>query len=103
MATQKAIVIQGPGKAALIDNAPVPRLRPDYIKVKTVAVGLNPTDWKHIDWMASPGAIVGCDYSGIVEEVGDKVTLGVKPGDRIAGFNHGSKLHVPAPLFFTQC
>jgi len=32
---------------------------------------------------------IGCDYSGIVEEVGSKVTNGLKKGDRVAGFAHG--------------
>jgi len=46
--TQKAIVIQAPGKAELVSDRPIPKLRDDYILVKTVAVALNPTDWKHI-------------------------------------------------------
>lgn len=32
---------------------------------------------------------MGCDYSGVVEEVGDKVEKQWKKGDRIAGFVHG--------------
>ncbi|KAH7371307.1 hypothetical protein BKA64DRAFT_553387, partial [Cadophora sp. MPI-SDFR-AT-0126] len=53
--------------------------------VKTAAVALNPTDWKHIDFLASPGATVGCDYSGTVEQVGAAVTTGLKIGDRVMG------------------
>ena len=44
---------------------------------------------KHIDFMASPGCTVGCDFSGTVEEVGSKVAKPWKKGDRIAGFTHG--------------
>ena len=44
---------------------------------------------KHIDFIFSPGATVGCDYAGTVEEVGSKVTKEWKKGDRIAGFTHG--------------
>ena len=39
----KAIVIQGPGEAQLVSDCPVPKLRDGYVKVKTVAVALNPT------------------------------------------------------------
>lgn len=50
---------------------------------------MNPTDWKHVDFATSHGARIGCDYAGIVEEVGSKVTKEFKKGDRIAGFVHG--------------
>ncbi|KAJ5628750.1 hypothetical protein N7490_010978 [Penicillium lividum] len=90
MSFQRAIQIQAPKLAKLALDAPDPKLRNDYIKVKTVAVALNPTDWKHIDFLGSNGAIVGCDYSGIVEEVGPAVTNGLKVGDKVAGFVHGS-------------
>ena len=43
----------------------------------------------HIDSLSSPGHTVGCDYSGVVEEVGEKVEKQWKKGDRIAGFCHG--------------
>ncbi len=39
--------------------------------------------------MATEGATVGCDYSGIVEEVGPAVKKPFKKGDRVAGFTHG--------------
>lgn len=90
MAVQRAIQIQAPKEATLVNDAPVPVLRPDYIQVKTVAVALNPTDWKHIDFRASKGAINGCDYAGIVEAIGSEVQNGLKVGDRVAGFIHGS-------------
>lgn len=90
MSFQRAIQIQGPKVATLVTNAPIPALRPDYIKVKNAAVALNPTDWKHIDFRASKGAINGCDYAGTVEAVGENVKNGLQVGDRVAGFIHGS-------------
>lgn len=90
MSVQKAIQIQGPKEAKLVTDAPIPPLRPGYIQVKTAAVALNPTDWKHIDHRASKGAINGCDYAGVVEAVGPDVQNGLKVGDRVAGFSHGS-------------
>ena len=32
---------------------------------------------------------IGCDYAGVVEEVGSKVTKDLKKGDRVCGFCHG--------------
>ena len=69
MSTQRAIKIQGPKDAQLVKDSPLPKLRDDYILIKTVAVALNPTDWKHVYNMATKGALVGCDYSGVVEDV----------------------------------
>lgn len=88
--SRRAIVIQGPGHAE-VTTAPVPKVEKDFIKVKNVAVALNPSDWKHVDWRADPGAVVGFDYAGYVEEVGPDVKKPFKKGDRVAGFTHGCK------------
>ncbi|KAK3369373.1 chaperonin 10-like protein [Lasiosphaeria ovina] len=84
----KAIKIVSKGKAE-IQDVPVPALRDDYVLVKVKAVALNPTDWKHIDFAGPAGATSGCDFAGVVEEIGPKVTKAWKKGDRIAGFVHG--------------
>ncbi|KAM0247180.1 hypothetical protein ACHAP5_004259 [Fusarium lateritium] len=87
--TTKAIVFVEKGKAT-IQEVPKPKLRDDYVLVKVNAVGVNPTDWKHIDFgIADADSRVGCDYAGIVEEVGSKVTKPFKKGDRISGVVHG--------------
>ncbi|KAA8648910.1 hypothetical protein EYZ11_006307 [Aspergillus tanneri] len=86
---QKAIVVTAPGKASLVSDRPLPALRDDYIRVKTISVALNPTDWKGIDQRGAIGGIVGCDYAGIVEEVGPAVSNSFCKGDRICGFAHG--------------
>jgi NADPH:quinone reductase-like Zn-dependent oxidoreductase len=92
MAMQKALVIQGTGEAKVVTDAPIPKAEKDFIKVKTVAVALNPSDWKHIDWRADKGAVVGFDYAGYVEEVGPDVKRPFRKGDRVLGFTHGCKL-----------
>lgn len=86
--TMKALKIQSRGKAAVVDTK-IPSLRPDYILVKVKAVALNPTDWKHIGFV-SQAVTVGCDYAGVVEEVGSAVTLPWKKGDRVCGVVHGA-------------
>jgi NADPH:quinone reductase-like Zn-dependent oxidoreductase len=85
----KAIVYVEKGKAA-IQEVSVPQLRDDYILVKVNAVGVNPTDWKHVAFgITNPGSRVGCDFAGVVEAVGSKVTKPFKKGDRISGAVHG--------------
>ena len=85
-----AVVTVKAGEAKVVE-APVPKLRDDYILVKVKAVALNPTDWKHVAWLTDAGSRIGCDYAGIVEEVGSKVTKDFKKGDRVAGFTHVSQ------------
>lgn len=89
MSTRRAVVHKSDGVAE-VKEVPLPKLRDDYIIVKTKAVALNPTDWKGLQSNSSPGAIVGCDYSGIVEEIGSKVTNSFKVGDKVAGFIRGN-------------
>lgn len=84
-----AVVIVAKGEVE-IKEVSVPKLRDDYILVKTNAVALNPTDWKHVDYAPDAGARVGCDYAGTVLEVGSKVIKDFKKGDRVTGFCHGS-------------
>jgi NADPH:quinone reductase-like Zn-dependent oxidoreductase len=83
-------------------DRPHPKLRDDYILVKTVSVGLNPTDWKHIAFLAPPGVLVGCDYSGIVEAVGKDVRKKFSKGDRVCGCVHGSNSVQPEDGAFAE-
>jgi NADPH:quinone reductase-like Zn-dependent oxidoreductase len=87
----KAFKIQSPGNASVVDDAKVPSLRSDYLLIKTVAVALNPADWKHISYVKDP-VTVGFDFAGTVEEVGSEVTKRFKKGDRVAGFSRGSNV-----------
>ncbi|EXJ86697.1 hypothetical protein A1O3_03650 [Capronia epimyces CBS 606.96] len=82
------LIREGAGNAVL-RAIPLPKLRDDYLLVRTVAVALNPTDWTTLDADGDDGTIVGCDYAGVVEEVGKAVTKAFKKGDRVAGFSHG--------------
>ncbi|KAF2743607.1 GroES-like protein [Sporormia fimetaria CBS 119925] len=89
MSTQRALVHKSKGVFEVRNDVPLPRLRDDYIVVKTKAVALNPTDYKSAANNPSPGAIAGCDYAGVVEQVGNNVSLPFKEGDRVAGFIRG--------------
>lgn len=96
----KAIVITKPGTAE-VKTVSLPKLRDDYILVRTTALALNPTDWKHIQGN-SVGVRVGCDYAGIVEAVGSKVTKPFAKGDRICGMVHGSNQSQPEDGAFAE-
>lgn len=85
--TIQVIITEKPGEAKVVE-APVPKLRDDYILVNVKAIGLNPTDWKHVNFLTSHGARIGCDYAGYVEEIGNRVTKGFRKGDRVAGICH---------------
>ncbi|TEA18859.1 Protein TOXD [Colletotrichum sidae] len=93
MAQNQAVKTVEAGVAKVVD-ASIPKLpADDYILVKTTAVAINPTDWKHVDLADKAGCVgiwVGCDYAGIVEEVGSAVSKGFKKGDRICGPVNGS-------------
>ncbi|KAK0333243.1 hypothetical protein LTR91_024143 [Friedmanniomyces endolithicus] len=84
----KAIKVVEKGKAE-IQEVPLPKLRDDYVLVKVKMVALNPTDWKHIDFLPQVGHTVGCDFVGTIEEVGSKVKKPWKKGDRMASWSHG--------------
>ncbi|KAJ5999628.1 hypothetical protein N7481_000037 [Penicillium waksmanii] len=102
MSTQKAVIITQPKTDGLVSDRPIPTLRDDYILVKNVAVGLNPTDWKHVAYLAPPGVLVGCDYAGVVEAVGKDVKKPFKKGDRICGFAHGCNSVEPEDGTFAE-
>ena len=87
MATaMKAITVEKPGGPAVIHNRPMPTLRPTYMIVKVVAVALNPADIVCVDLhLALPGSLLGCDYAGVVVQVGEDVERDFKEGDRVCG------------------
>ncbi|KAF6823441.1 zinc-binding oxidoreductase [Colletotrichum musicola] len=88
----KAIHILGPGKAAVTEQ-PVPKLRPGHLLVQPVCVAVQPSDWKHVDYMLvgdPTGVRMGFEYSGHVCDVGPEVTQDFRRGDRVFGLCHAS-------------
>jgi len=63
------------------------------ILVKVVAAAQNPVDWKFLKAEINAGnygGIVGSDFAGVVEEIGQDVPDGVRTvGERVAGFVKG--------------
>ncbi|EGX90051.1 zinc-binding dehydrogenase family oxidoreductase, putative [Cordyceps militaris CM01] len=82
--TQTAIVGDDHGGVRLSRTAPVPKVTGDVVLVRTAAVSVNPVDAKMRDAYVTPGAISGCDFAGVVEEIGpDASQCHVNVGDRV--------------------
>jgi NADPH:quinone reductase-like Zn-dependent oxidoreductase len=77
------------GQGCSIKEIPTPSIEDHEILVKVTAVALNPTDFKHIDFLSPPNSIIGCDYAGEVVLVGKAALGGWQLGDRVAGLVHG--------------
>jgi len=56
--------------------------------VKNHFAAINPTDWKHVDFLVGPGKVVGCDAAGEVAAVGKSVK-NFKVGDRVGNLLWG--------------
>lgn len=92
----KAIVLQGEaGKVSFVEDRPLPKLRPGYLAVDVKAIALNPADWKHVDrsFLNHRNCLSGCDYAGVVAEIGQGYSKSWAVGDRICGFVHGGNQH----------
>lgn len=90
MKTMKAVQIHAYGGPEVLqyEDAPKPAPGPDELLIRVLAAGVNPVDWKirqgklrefiHYDFPL----ILGWDLSGVVEQVGERVT-GFKVGDAV--------------------
>lgn len=87
--TCKAVVCVAAGQAE-VQSVAVPKAAKGEILVKIKAAALNPTDWKSISNPENIGLRIGCDYAGVVEQVGEGVTKPFEKGDRVCGFVWGA-------------
>ena len=82
---------------------PTPEPRPNELRVRVHAIGINPVDWKMrargplrlaARLLGPPPPVVfGVDFAGVVEAVGARVT-DFRPGDRVVGgtdFSRGQR------------
>ncbi|TVY62514.1 Trans-enoyl reductase ACTTS2 [Fusarium oxysporum f. sp. cubense] len=77
------------GKGIELKEISKPTISETEVLVKVHATALNPIDFKFIDFIAPPGSLVGCDFAGVVAEVGSAASRKWKVGDRVAGFVQG--------------
>ncbi|CAG9988710.1 unnamed protein product [Clonostachys byssicola] len=83
---QTALTVVGKNQYGLVHDFPVPEIQnSDEILIRNHATGLNPIDWKCVDYnfcLPKFPWVTGRECAGIVEEVGSSVTL-FKRGDRV--------------------
>jgi NADPH:quinone reductase-like Zn-dependent oxidoreductase len=92
----RAVIAEAYGGLDVLEltDVPVPEAGPNGVLVRVHASSVNPMDWKLRQglmsalWSLRFPVIWGCDFSGVVEQVGSSVTL-FKPGDAVYGFKHG--------------
>ncbi|KAH8882062.1 GroES-like protein [Thozetella sp. PMI_491] len=71
-------------------TTPIPKPGLYEVCIRTRAVALNALDWKNIQFgftVLSWPAVIGIEAAGVVESVGDGVTL-FKPGDEVMSWVH---------------
>ncbi|KAH9885726.1 GroES-like protein [Xylariomycetidae sp. FL2044] len=82
---QKALVVAAKGEYAIRHDWPVPSVGEDEIMIRSHYVGLNPIDWKSVDYnfcLPDFPWVTGREMSGVVAQVGSAVT-GLKEGDAV--------------------
>ncbi|WP_354643715.1 NADP-dependent oxidoreductase [Kitasatospora camelliae] len=89
--TMRAVVQEAAGAPEVLRIAEVPRPEParGEVLVRVCAAGVNPADWKTrsrgaFATGATPPFVLGFDVSGVVEAVGEGVTV-LRPGDEVYG------------------
>lgn len=83
--TQKALTLQVKQGDYVIDDIPIPTPARGEVLVKVMAAGLNPVDYGIKAYgliVENYPAVLGCEYAGIVEEVGEGV-IDFKVGDHV--------------------
>ena len=103
--TQKAIIGLENGELGISASVPLPTLvEDDMIMVYNQAVGLNPVDTKMTGTLATPGAISGMDFAGIVVAIGANAqpSSPIRIGDRVCGAVQGMHSLTPRVGAFAQ-
>jgi D-arabinose 1-dehydrogenase-like Zn-dependent alcohol dehydrogenase len=100
--TQMALVCHSVGKYALTRDARTPTPGTSTVIVRTVTVSVQPHDWKMAEFSPTPGAVAGCDFAGVVVQVGSSVRADFTEGDRVYGVVFGSNPLQPYRGAFCQ-
>ncbi|POS78117.1 TOXD [Diaporthe helianthi] len=88
----RAIQIKCRSQAVILEK-PRPTVPDGHILVQPIAVAIQPSDWKHVDFIfvGDPtGTRLGFEYAGNVVEIGENTVCDFKIGDRIFGLCHAT-------------
>lgn len=89
--TNQTVISQGEGGVLRVQHdASIPKVEPDMVLVKNVAVAMNPCDWKMPTNFPCPSARDGCDFAGTIVQIGSAVTRNLSIGSRVCGAIHAS-------------
>ncbi|KAG6811061.1 hypothetical protein H0H92_009150 [Tricholoma furcatifolium] len=97
-------LVTAPGNTAVVEKIPIPEPAADEIRIEVHTVSMNPVDALYtLDQPApdDPGRVIGSDFAGIVEKVGQNVTQW-KVGDRVTGFVQGATAENRRPGGFAE-
>jgi NADPH:quinone reductase-like Zn-dependent oxidoreductase len=87
--TTHSALIGGPSDDIILStSAPMPPpIGEDQVAVAVKAIALNPVDTKMLGPFHTPGAVLGCEFSGVVTAAGPvaKSDWGLDEGDRVSG------------------
>ncbi len=123
MTTTHAVGFRQYGDTSVLESLerPLPVLASDSVKIRVIAAGVNPADWRIRAgqfrlFIRNLPFVPGNDVAGIVEEIGTQVTS-FRPGDAVyamlpialgggyarhAVVPQSAVAHKPAPLSFAQ-
>ena len=87
MRSRKALVGSSAKQYELL-KVDIPAPGQGMMLCSVAAVAVNPVDAKMADYSPSPGSLGGCDFAGIVTEIGGGVTR-FRKGDRVFGMAFG--------------
>ncbi|KAJ7660140.1 GroES-like protein [Mycena polygramma] len=85
MSNQQALLIPSPKAPFVLGQRPIPVPGKGEVRIKIMAVGLNPMNWaqRELDFFITAyPAVIGADIAGVVDEVGEGVD-GFAKGDEI--------------------
>jgi len=89
----RVIIKERPAAGLTLARRPIPHPGPGEVRIRIKVVGICGTDlhiWQWDPWAAGrikPGTIIGHEFMGIVDEVGEGVRS-VKAGARVSGEGH---------------
>jgi len=71
-------------KDIVLKETPVPVIGENEVLIRVRAIGLNPIDVATYRFFPTPGAYIGCDFTGEVVKLGPNLKVALKVGDKVS-------------------